>query len=126
MAGQRTVQRNDVVSPVYAGLAVVDLTAPLPFADRRFAAVGSAGVFTYIADVGATLRELIRVTSTGGVIVFSQRTDLWKSRDTEATLDQLGESGICEVFSTEPQPYLPGHPEYGDTIGVIYTRLLVL
>lgn len=108
---------------VYSGVAAVDLTKPLPFADGRFAAVGSSGVFTYISDVEATLRELVRVTKPGGAIVFSQRTDLWESRNCDTALANLVHDGLCRRESTDPKPYLPGHPEYGHTIGVIYTTM---
>ncbi len=110
---------------VYEVVAAVDLTKPLPFRDHRFAAVGSAGVFTYIDDVEATLRELLRVTESGGVIVFSQRTDLWEARGCDAVLAGLEAAELCTAESTEPKPYLPGHPEYGDIIGVIYTTLRI-
>lgn len=119
----RAKERATVDGPAYDGLAAVDLTEPLPFADQRFGAVASSGVFTYIEDIEATLLELVRVTTTGGVVVFSQRTDLWETRNCDLALAKLSAATGCIVTSTDPQPYLPGHPEYGDTIGVIYTTL---
>ena len=100
---------------VHEQLTVADLTATLPWEADTFDAAVSAGVFTYLPDPLASARELVRVTS--GPVIFSQRTDLWESRDMEDVVDTLRADGHA-VDVTEPLPYLPGHPEYGDSIRV--------
>ncbi len=110
---------------VYSGVLQADLNQPLPFAANTFAAVGSAGVFTYLPDIAPVLTELIRVTMPGGLIVFSQRTDLWEQRDSGSAIAQVVADETCDATISDPQPYLPGHPEYGDDIGVRYTAITV-
>lgn len=110
---------------VYASVDHLDLNAPLEYDDDRFAAAVSVGVFTYVADTAATLRELVRVVRPGGVVVLTQRTDLWDDRDMDAVLDQLATSGSCRVDVSAPAPYLPHHDEFGDDIGIRYVTLTV-
>ena len=110
---------------VYAELDLLDLDGALSFADDRFAAAVSVGVFTYVADTAATLRELCRVVEPGGVVVLTQRDDLWDERGTGATLAELAEEGTCSVEASDPVPYLPGHPEFGDDIGIRIATLTV-
>ena len=55
----------------YRALHQMTLGEPLGFADGHFAAVSSAGVFTQGHAPLSGLDELIRVTRTGGHIVFS-------------------------------------------------------
>ena len=108
---------------VYDRLLPLDLNAPLPFADDRFAAAVSVGVFTYLTESEATVRELLRVVAPGGWVVFTQRTDLWAARDFDALIASLASDGTCEVEVSEPAAYLPGHPEFGADIGIIITTL---
>jgi predicted TPR repeat methyltransferase len=110
----------------YSETLAVDLKQKLPFVNDRFAAAISAGVFTYLGDPEPVLRELLRVVCPAGVIIFSQRTDLWEILDCGAIVKRLVDAGLCEADVSTAQPYLPNHPEYGDTIQVIYTTLTVL
>jgi predicted TPR repeat methyltransferase len=115
-------ERKDLYSETLA----VDLKEKLPFADDRFAAVISAGVFTYLGDPEPVLRELLRVVCPAGVIIFSQRTDLWEMLDCGTVVKRLVDAGLCEADVSTAQPYLPSHPVYGDKIQLIYTTLTVL
>jgi SAM-dependent methyltransferase len=93
---------------------------PLPFADGEFDAVNFIGALTYF-ETADILRELCRVVRSGGHVVFSQRDDLMRDRDYGARLRELEREGVWRrVFGTEPMPYLPRHPEYGDHIKVQY------
>lgn len=109
---------------VYRDLIHLDLTAPLDLADRSFAATVSIGVFTYVADLDIALRELLRVVTPGGSVIFTQRTDLWDERNCDAILADLVGEGLCAADVTDPQPYLPGHPEFGDAIHIRYVTLV--
>jgi SAM-dependent methyltransferase len=111
---------------LYSETLAVDLTQKLPFANDRFAAAISAGVFTYLGNPEPVLLELLRVVRPAGVIIFSQRTDLWEMFDCEAILQRLFDAGLCEANVSTAQPYLPSHPEYGDKIQLKYTTLTVL
>ncbi len=108
---------------VYRSLSCVDLTRSLPFADDRFEAVVSVGVFTHVLDGHQLLTELLRVVRPGGWIVFSQRDDLWLERSFEDLLSGLERQGLCSVAWSEPEPYVPGHPEYTDKIQAIYVEM---
>jgi len=58
-------------------------------------------------------------------VIFTQRTDLWAERNCDEILADLAASGRCDVTTSDVSPYLPGHPEFGDQIGIIYTTATV-
>lgn len=101
---------------VYDRVVELDLNAPLEFDDHAFRAVVSVGVFTYLTDSETTIRELLRVVEPGGVVIFTQRSDLWEDRDFSALLGRLENESACAVSVSPGQNYLPRHPEYGDDI----------
>ena len=108
---------------VYDEARFVDLNAPLDFADDAFDAVVSVGVFSYLTDSRTTIIELLRVTAPGGCVVFTQRSDLWAARVFVALINELVDEGRCTASISDVAPYLPGHPEFGDDIGVRYVTL---
>ncbi|MDX1690191.1 MAG: class I SAM-dependent methyltransferase [Acidimicrobiia bacterium] len=105
----------------YTTLSRVDMQQfPLPFDDDEFDAVNFIGALTYF-ETTEILRELSRIVRPGGFVVFSQRDDIMRTRDYGAKLDELESHGVWKRrFGTEPLPYLPHHPEYGDRIQVQY------
>jgi len=109
---------------VYRDVDHLDLNQPLTFDDDRFTAVVSVGVFSYLTETEATIRELLRVATPGGLVIFTQRTDLWDARQCSAIIESLVGADICDATLSEPQPYLPGHPEFGTEIDIIYTTLI--
>jgi SAM-dependent methyltransferase len=111
---------------VYRSVDQLDLNSPLAFATDRFSAAVSVGVFSYIADTAAAVGELVRVVRPGGVVIFTQRTDIWAERGDASVVQSFVNSGACTAHVSEPSPYLPGHREFGTDIGVIYTTLEVL
>jgi predicted TPR repeat methyltransferase len=108
---------------VYDDVSCLDLNAPLPFADATFAAIASVGVFSYLVDSATTVAEMLRIAMPGGIVVFTQRTDLWVERHFDALLDALSASGACSAKVSDPVLYLPGHPEFRDEVLVIDTVL---
>lgn len=110
-------------SGVYGQVARVDLTAALPFDDRTFGAIICGGVFTYLPDTAHVLREFVRVLRPGGVIIFSQRTDLWTTHETDEALAQLRAQGLV-VEIGERRPYLPGLADYGQEIEVFFVSVV--
>lgn len=108
---------------IYRQVEHLDLNGPLDFDDRRFDATVSVGVFTYLTDTGATIDELLRIVRSGGVVIFTQRTDLWDARESDRLIAERVDAGVCTAEISEPMPYLPGHPDFGDSIEVRYVTL---
>jgi methyltransferase-like protein 27 len=103
---------------VYDSLDEADLQHRLPFEDDSVDAVVCVGVMTYLPEVEAVWRELARVARPEGLVVVTQREDLWHSRGCQAVVDRLQGEGVwvpLEVMG--PAPYLPvgygGSPEVG-------------
>ena len=105
----------------YERVARVDMQAlPLPFEDGEFDAVHFIGALTYF-ETSDILRELCRIVRSGGHVVFSQRDDIMRDQNYGDELDGLErDERWTRTFGTEPMPYLPLHPEYGDDIRVRY------
>jgi predicted TPR repeat methyltransferase len=102
---------------VYDSLAQADLQEPLPLDDDSTDAVVCVGVMTYLPAVEAIWRELARVTRPGGVVVVTQREDLWESRGCQAVVDRLQAEGVWTALEVAgPAPYLPDG--YGGTPAV--------
>lgn len=105
----------------YRAVAEHDLTdLPTALLDASFDGVICVGVMTYMADVEGICREFCRVVRSGGVIVLSQRSDLFVARRTQEVFDALASEGVWAIVEvTDGRPYLPGHAEY-DGIDVHY------
>src|SRR5690625_30631 len=95
---------------------------PLPVEAAAHDAAAAIGVLTYIEDADALLRDLCRCVRSGGLIAFTQRSDRWQELDFAATVQRLEQAGRWHVLQiSEPRPYLPGHEDFGEDIGVIHT-----
>jgi hypothetical protein len=76
------------------------------------------GVMTYLPEVEAVWREFARVARPEGLVVATQREDLWHTRKCQAVVDRLQNEGVWTPPEiTGPAPYLPqgyaGTPEVG-------------
>ena len=101
----------------YDSLARTDLQRRLPFDDGSVDAVVCVGVMTYLPDVEATWRELARVVRPHGIVVVTQREDLWQTRECPAVVERLEDDGVWAPLDlTGPAPYLP--EGYGGTPAV--------
>jgi predicted TPR repeat methyltransferase len=110
----------------YESLEQADLQQRLPFEDDSVDAVVCVGVMTYLPDVEAVWREFARVARPGGLVVATQREDLWDDRACQAVIDELeGEGMWTPLDITGPAPYLP--EGYGGTpaVGCYYLTALV-
>ncbi len=108
-------------SGAYDRLTRVDMQAfPLPFDDGEFDAVSFIGALTYF-ETEEVLRELCRIVRSGGVVEFSQRADIMRDQHYDTRFAALEHDGLWKrIFGTEPMPYLPNHPDYGDRVKVQY------
>ena len=113
-------------SGAYESLERADLQQRLAFEDDSVDAVVCVGVMTYLPEVEAVWREFARVTRPGGVVVATQREDLWHTRSCQAVVDQLQNDGVWTPLEiTGPAGYLPDG--YGGTpeVGCYYLTALV-
>jgi predicted TPR repeat methyltransferase len=101
----------------YDVLERADLQQPLPLEDGSVDAVMCVGVMTYLPDVDSVWREFARVARSGGIVVATQRDDLWHSRGCQAVVDRMQDEGVLSSADvTGPAPYLPDG--YGGTPAV--------
>jgi predicted TPR repeat methyltransferase len=133
-AGFATVHGIDISEPslqvaaskrIYRSLVRADLLKPLPFPDDAFDAAICVGVLSYISGE-ELFEQLCRVIRARGVILLSHRTDLIVSRSFLSLLQKLETAGRwSRVFESQPLPYLPTHPDFGDEIQAQYFVLRV-
>jgi predicted TPR repeat methyltransferase len=104
-------------SGAYDSLEPADLQQRLPVDDDSVDAVVCVGVMTYLPEVEAVWRELARVVRPGGLVVVTQREDLWVERECQAVVDRLQDDGAWTPLEVSgPAPYLP--EGYGGTPAV--------
>jgi predicted TPR repeat methyltransferase len=110
----------------YDSLEPADLQQRLPLDDDCVDAVVCVGVMTYLPEVEAVWREFARVARPRGVVVATQREDLWPDRECQSVVDRLQDEGVWTSLEiTGPAPYLP--QGYGGTpaVGCYYLTALV-
>jgi predicted TPR repeat methyltransferase len=101
----------------YDALEPADLQQRLPVGDDSVDAVVCVGVMTYLPEVEAVWREFARVARPQGIVVVTQREDLWADRGCQAVVDRLHADGVWTPLEvTGPAPYLP--EGYGGTPAV--------
>ena len=100
----------------YRALAEADFTdLPVNLLDDSFGALLSIGVLSYLSNVEDVLREFCRVVEPSGLIVVTERTDLFIERKTAEVFQALEDDESWKIITvTDPQPYIPGHPEFVD------------
>ncbi len=104
-------------SGAYDSVEQADLQQRLPYDDESVDAVVCVGVMTYLPEVEAVWREFARVARPGGLVVVTQRDDLWDTRECQAVVDRLQDEGVWTPLEVAgPAPYLP--EGYGGTPAV--------
>ena len=98
---------------VYEELKVGDLGKPLEFETGRFAGTTCIGTLTFGHAPPESLDELVRVTKTGGIVVFSMRTDYYTEGGFDVKQRSLEEAGKWRLVQRgEPfQPMPNGEPD---------------
>ena len=111
---------------VYRSLNAADLQSlPLSIAENSYDALICIGVLTYVPDSMAVLREFARMVRPGGTTLATQRDDLFHERAFDKTLATLADEGIfSDIVISEPRPYLPANPDFGDEIKVIHITMV--
>ncbi len=101
-------------SGAYDSVEQADLQQRLPFEDRGVDVVVCVGVMTYLPEVELVWREFARVVRPGGLVVATQREDLWDTRECQAVVDRLQAEGVWTAPEIAgPAAYLP--EGYGGT-----------
>jgi predicted TPR repeat methyltransferase len=101
----------------YDSVDQADLQQRLPVDDESVYAVVCVGVMTYLPEVESVWRELARVVAPGGLVVVTQREDLWDERECQAVVDRMRAEGVwTTVEISGPAAYLP--EGYGGTAAV--------
>lgn len=92
----------------YDSVETADLQQRLPLEDDSVDALVCVGVMTYLPEVEAVWREFARVARSGGLVVTTQREDLWDARSCPAVVERLHDEGVWTPLEiTGPAPYLP-------------------
>ena len=92
----------------YDTLEPANLQEPLDVEDNGVDALVCAGVMTYLPGVEAVWREFARVVRSGGLVVVTQREDLWEPRRCQDVIDRLATDGVWTPLDISgPAPYLP-------------------
>ena len=89
---------------------IVNLNRPYPIGSNTIDAAVAVGLFSFGQVQVQALYELVRIMRSGGLLVFTQRTDFHASnamgfRDRMERLTRRGIWKLLEI--TEPEPYLP-------------------
>lgn len=94
---------------VYRHLDVGDMTKPLAKPSDVYDVITCAGTFTH-GHVGPNpaLRELVRLTKRGGIVVMTVIEDLWNSGGFEAEVGKLVAEKLVKVVSLELKDYVKG------------------
>ena len=94
-------------SGAYAELHQGSLLEPLPFADGRFAAVVSVGVFTHGHVGPAAFEGLARVVMPGGHVTMTFRDDAVEPLGYLAEAERLESAGVWSLVErTDPAPLI--------------------
>lgn len=105
----------------YDSLEQADLQQPLALEDDIADAVVCVGVMTYLPDVEAAWREFARLAAPGGIVVVTQREDLWRSRECQSVVERLEADGTWTLLDlTGPAAYLPDGYGGGPAVGCYY------
>jgi predicted TPR repeat methyltransferase len=91
---------------VYHSLAKIDLNKEVPIASASYDAITCIGTFTSTHVVPEALRELVRLTRSGGVVVFTVRDDYWEATEFIDLIIELHSEGAVRVEEIRVEPYI--------------------
>ena len=91
---------------VYDTLHTIDMNNPLTLPSDSFDAVTCIGTFTSTHVKPQAVTELVRVTRSGGVLVFTVRDDYWQSTNFVDLVAELHISGVARIEQIRLEPYI--------------------
>ena len=91
---------------VYDALDKMDMNLPLTLPSASYDAVTCIGTFTSTHVKPEAVRELARVTRSGGVLVFTVRDDYWQSTNFIDLVTELHVSEVARIEQIRLEPYI--------------------
>ena len=91
---------------VYDALHTMDMNLPLMVPSASYDAVTCIGTFTSTHVKPEAVKELARVTRSGGVLVFTVRDDYWQSTNFIDLVIELHVSGVARIEQIRLEPYI--------------------
>ena len=91
---------------VYDALHTMDMNLPLTLPSDSYDAVTCIGTFTSTHVKPEAVKELARVTRSGGVLVFTVRDDYWQSTNFIDLVIELHASGVARIEQIRLEPYI--------------------
>ena len=91
---------------VYEALHAMDMNLPLTLPSDSYDAVTCIGTFTSTHVKPEAVIELVRVTRSGGVLVFTVRDDYWQSTNFIDLVTDLHVSGVARIEQIRLEPYI--------------------
>lgn len=119
IAGTKAIDGLDLSAPmldvaretgIYRDLDQADMNRPIDKADGTYDIVSCVGTFT-LGHVGPdpALRELVRVTKKGGIVVSTILQEIWIPGGFQAEVEKLKAEGRVVVVADELIDYVKGH-----------------
>jgi len=91
---------------VYSTLLQADMNRPLAIPDGAYQAVTCVGTFTSAHVKPDALSELVRITCTGGFVVFTVRDTYWAETNFDHHIMSLCQSNRVRLHECRTEPYI--------------------
>jgi len=91
---------------VYDSLDKMDMNEPLPLPSNSFDATTCIGTFTATHVKPDAVKELVRVTRSGGALVFTVRDDYWQATNFVDLITELHVEKLVFIEQIRLEPYI--------------------
>lgn len=91
---------------VYDSLDKMDMNEPLPLPSNSFDATTCIGTFTATHVKPDAVKELVRVTRSGGALVFTVRDDYWQATNFIDLITELHVEKLVFIEQIRLEPYI--------------------
>ena len=91
---------------VYDSLDKMDMNEPLPLPSNSFDATTCIGTFTATHVKPDAVRELVRVTRSGGALVFTVRDEYWQATNFVDLITELHVEKLVFIEQIRLEPYI--------------------
>jgi ubiquinone/menaquinone biosynthesis C-methylase UbiE len=90
----------------YAKLFQYSLNDPLPISDGAYDAIISAGLFTHGHVKTHAIRELIRITKSGGYLCFTINEGVYHSQGFDKEIQSITDENLWDIKKLEKEAYM--------------------